>query len=184
MIEENQKVFSGSYEDALDALKQGLKVKLPEWTGHWFMDEGVIKVLTKNGDILSTPHLDFHKSRMDWQITDGSLGFDFAILAIKNGKAVRRKGWNGKGMFVFMRPADALSTNFIVNTVKSLPNVVKDFYKPFQTGGQPDKFGAEDVPNMVTFTPYLCMKAADDTIVNGWLASQTDMLATDWELAF
>jgi hypothetical protein len=24
------------------------------------------------------------------------------------------------------------------------------------------------------------MKAADDTIVNGWLASQTDMLATDW----
>jgi hypothetical protein len=24
------------------------------------------------------------------------------------------------------------------------------------------------------------MKAADGTVVNGWLASQTDMLANDW----
>ena len=24
------------------------------------------------------------------------------------------------------------------------------------------------------------MKAADDSIVNGWLASQTDMLSNDW----
>ena len=26
------------------------------------------------------------------------------------------------------------------------------------------------------------MKAADGSVVNGWLASQTDMLADDWEL--
>ena len=26
------------------------------------------------------------------------------------------------------------------------------------------------------------MKAADGTIVNGWLASQTDMLSEDWML--
>ena len=30
------------------------------------------------------------------------------------------------------------------------------------------------------FTPYICMKTADDSIVNGWSASQTDMTATDW----
>jgi hypothetical protein len=28
----------------------------------------------------------------------------------------------------------------------------------------------------------LCLKAADNTIVNGWLPSQTDMLATDWRI--
>lgn len=38
----------------------------------------------------------------------------------------------------------------------------------------------EDVP--VKFTAYLCMKAADGSIVNGWLASQTDMLAEDWTI--
>ena len=32
------------------------------------------------------------------------------------------------------------------------------------------------------FTQYICMKAADGSIVNGWLASQTDMLADDWVL--
>lgn len=32
----------------------------------------------------------------------------------------------------------------------------------------------------IKFTAYLCMKAADGTVVNGWLASQTDMLANDW----
>ena len=32
----------------------------------------------------------------------------------------------------------------------------------------------------IKFTAYLCMKAADGTVVNGWLASQTDMLASDW----
>ncbi|WP_262482542.1 DUF2829 domain-containing protein [Bacteroides neonati] len=34
--------------------------------------------------------------------------------------------------------------------------------------------------DVVKFTAYLCMKAADGTIVNGWLASQSDMLANDW----
>jgi len=31
------------------------------------------------------------------------------------------------------------------------------------------------------FTPYICLWAADKSIVNGWLASQTNMLVTDWE---
>ena len=37
-----------------------------------------------------------------------------------------------------------------------------------------------DGESKVKFTSYLCMKAADGSIVNGWLASQTDMLAKDW----
>ena len=30
--------------------------------------------------------------------------------------------------------------------------------------------------------PYVTMKTADGAIVMGWLASQTDMLAEDWEI--
>lgn len=33
---------------------------------------------------------------------------------------------------------------------------------------------------MIKFCSYLCMKDANDNIVNGWLASQSDMLADDW----
>lgn len=33
-----------------------------------------------------------------------------------------------------------------------------------------------------TVRPYLVMKDAQGMVVNGWLASQTDMLAEDWKV--
>lgn len=106
------------------------------------------------------------------------LNFGAAILAAKEGKRIARKGWNGKDMFVFIRPADTIPVKTVVETIKSLPVSVKQYYK--------DKYGpyyeylSDGSPIMITFGEYLCMKASDGTIVNGWLASQTDILATDW----
>jgi hypothetical protein len=98
------------------------------------------------------------------------LTFGQAVEAVKQGKLISREGWNGKGMFVFMRPADELEPGFIINNVKSLPEAYKETLKNKTfSEGQKIKFGE-----------YLCMKAADESIVNGWLASQTDMLANDW----
>lgn len=95
--------------------------------------------------------------------------FGEALLLIEDGKMVQRAGWNGKGMFIFKRPADTLKTEFVVEKVKSLPQSVKDYFK--DTNSDLDD---------IHFTTYLCMKAADGSIVNGWLASQSDMLASDW----
>ena len=99
------------------------------------------------------------------------MNFGKALKALKAGKKVAREGWNGKGMFVFQRPGDMLSTDMIVNKVKSLPDsfkkYVNDYYDVTET-------------NMIKFCAYLCMKDANDNIVNGWLASQSDMLADDW----
>lgn len=72
-----------------------------------------------------------------------------------------------------MRPEDSLPTNMIVNQVKSLPESFKKWVS--------DNYGDLDI-DKIKFTAYLCMKAADGTVVNGWLASQTDMLAKDWIL--
>jgi hypothetical protein len=112
-----------------------------------------------------------------------NLTFGQAIEAAKQGKRIARSGWNGKGMFVFMRPADELEVGFIIDKVKSLPQSVKDFF------AAKEKSKAEEVakkamasanPATVRFGAYICMYAADGSIVNGWLASQTDMLAEDW----
>ena len=84
---------------------------------------------------------------------------------------MRRKGWNGKGMFLFMRPWDSLNDGMIIDTVKSLPYNFKAWVKA-HPNAEGERF----------FTQYICMKAADGTIVNGWLASQTDMLSEDWVL--
>lgn len=152
-----------NFIDAMTALTQGKKVKLPEWTGYWFEnDENEVMVLTKQGDIQDSPWLEKYQGRTDWEITEGNMGFDFAILALKAGKKVARKGWNGKGMFIFMQKGypDGIPAN--KNTSEAL-GIAE---------------GTE-----IKVTPYLMMKAADGTLVTGWLASQTDMLAEDWEIA-
>ncbi len=126
-----------------------------------------------------------HKGYISWSPKDvfdrayktsGNLTFGAALEAVKQGALVARKGWNGKGMFVFMRPSDELTTEFIPK-VKSLPQSVKDYIDQYvDDKSNPGETGL----TKVKFTAYLCMKAADGSIVNGWLASQTDMLAEDW----
>ena len=95
------------------------------------------------------------------------MNYGKALEAIKKGKLAQRKGWNGKGMFIFQRPSDSIPIDVVVEKVKSLPEDVKGY------------FSMCDI-EMVHFSAYLCMKGANDEIINGWLASQTDMLAEDW----
>jgi hypothetical protein len=85
-----------------------------------------------------------------------------AVSALKAGHRVRRAGWNGKGMWLSLTPG---------NRVKS-ENFWSKSNKQF-AWTQPD--GCAEV------LPYVTMKTADDKIVP-WLCSQTDLLATDWEV--
>lgn len=162
-----------TFEEAQQALMNGNCIRLPEWRGLWFKSiDGTIKAMTKDGNIEDAWASAF-MDRRDWEIAFG-LDFGWAICALKAGKLVTRKGWNGKGMFLFIRPADTLPERMIIEKVKSLPQSLKDHYlhNPIEPGNGGD----------VKFTAYICMKAADGTIVNGWLASQTDMLSEDWML--
>jgi hypothetical protein len=111
-----------------------------------------------------------------------SLGFGEALEAIKNGKRATREGWNGKGMFIFMRPADELHIDMVIDKVKSLPQSVKDFYLQDVTPDDGVRIYPADDEEKVIFTAYLCMKDAQGRVVNGWLASQTDILSEDWEI--
>lgn len=107
------------------------------------------------------------------------VNFGQALEALKQGKRAARDGWNGKGMFIFMRPADELHIEMVVDKVKSLPQSVKDYYAQDITNSDGERIITYP-DDKVKFTAYICMKAADGTIVNGWLASQTDMLSEDW----
>jgi len=111
-----------------------------------------------------------------------NLSFGAALEAAKSGGLIARQGWNGKGMFVFMRPADELHIDMVIDKVKSLPQSVKDFYLKDVLDVNGNRISPADENDKVKFTAYLCMKAADGTIVNGWLASQTDMLSNDWTI--
>ena len=80
-----------------------------------------------------------------------------AIQAMKEGQKVCRAGWNGKGMFLFLVPGSTFKVN-----------------RPPLLGIYPE--GTE-----INYQPHIDMKTADDKIVP-WLASQSDLLATDWEI--
>ena len=81
-------------------LYEGKKLSLPEWIGYWFMVEGEIKVYSRDCKVLDTPYLWYLENRTDWIIVDGERDFSGILYALKAGKAVARKGWNGKGIYL------------------------------------------------------------------------------------
>lgn len=100
------------------------------------------------------------------------MNFGQAIEALKEGKMVRRSGWNGKGMFLFIRPEFVCDLDAFKRIV-SVPDNAKELIVA----------STYDVASPTfKFTGHISMFAADKSIVNGWLASQTDMLSNDWEI--
>ncbi|QIG69064.1 DUF2829 domain-containing protein [Rhizobium phage RHph_N1_15] len=94
-----------------------------------------------------------------------------ALEAVKNGKRAARAGWNGKKMFVYLMPGSApLATE--VKTVDGVDLI---------NGVRTDLFTDGDTGTAIRM-PSFCLRAADGSSVVGWLASQTDMAAEDWEL--
>jgi len=94
-------------------------------------------------------------------IKDYDLNFGKAIELLKNGKLVSRAGWNEKNMFLWLKPATVIKSDWCKDPL--LKNLCDS------NGGEIDALGT------------ICMKTADNKILTGWLASQTDMLSEDWQ---
>ena len=82
------------------------------------------------------------------------MNFGNAVELLKMGKKVDRKGWNGKGMFLYYVPG---------NSYPATTEIAKK------------EFG-----DKVPYCPYIAMKTVQGNVVP-WLASQSDILAEDWE---
>lgn len=90
-----------------------------------------------------------------------NMSFGLALEALKKGKKVARRGWNGKGMFLFIQEGSR------VDAKEHRAELMKEYCK-------------SRAIQHVKINPHIDMKAADGSHVVGWLASQTDMLADDW----
>ncbi len=82
--------------------------------------------------------------------------FGLAIEALKAGKRVARAGWNGKGMWLFIIQGS--------NDIAKLHG-----------------YGFGEMMGEPTFRDAIFMKSVDNQLVP-WTASQTDMLAEDWQI--
>lgn len=91
------------------------------------------------------------------------MSFGAALKELQDGKRVARVGWNGKGIWLAYSPgAESLRA--------------ANFWSPA------NKKYAEENGGSAKVLPCITMKTASGEILMGWLASQTDMLATDWEI--
>ena len=77
-----------------------------------------------------------------------------AVDALKAGNMVRRAGWNGKNMHLYLE--DQLSHTIQAGVFK----------------GQRREYA-----------PVVCLYNAKSIHQPGWVCSQEDLLATDWEIA-
>jgi hypothetical protein len=88
--------------------------------------------------------------------------FGWAIQQLKSGRHVRRSGWNGKGMYLWLLPAAMVKAEWCKEPhLKAMAE---------SNGGEIEALGS------------IRMMTADRKVLTGWLASQTDMLSEDWEL--
>jgi hypothetical protein len=97
------------------------------------------------------------------------MDFGEALKALKAGKKITRKGWNGKGMYLY------LTEGYVVP--------IEDWWtkSPAQepTDLEKDRGAVEILPHIDMYTVNSSGRRAR---LCGWLASQTDMLSEDWEV--
>lgn len=139
-------------------MTKGDYCKLRDWSLPDSEEPGEEGYLVEYPDSLSN-HPDF-RGYISWSpkavfeaaynsYTDGCT-FGQAIELLKSGYKLARKGWNGKGMFLFMVSGGAWDFECDIHGVDGLHTL-----------------------------PFICMKTADDKLVP-WLASQSDILEEDW----
>lgn len=85
------------------------------------------------------------------------MNFGEALEALKAGNKVARAGWNGKNMFIFLVPGSTFKVN------------------------RPPLLGIYEEGTEIKYHAHIDMKTADGQVVP-WLASQADMLSSDWNI--
>lgn len=97
----------------------------------------------------------------------GSVNFGGAIDLLKAGLAVRRKGWNGKGLFI-VKQVPSHITGDIIPKMQSLPQIAKDILMKREN------------PH-IDYTNQMLIINPDGR-ADSWVPSSSDVFADDWEV--
>lgn len=98
---------------------------------------------------------------------NGHLSFGDIIEALKDGKACRRSGWSGKGLFVVKQVPSHITGDIIPN-MQSLPQSAKDILMKREN------------PH-IDYTNQMLIINPDGR-ADSWVPSVSDVFAEDWEV--
>lgn len=104
-----------------------------------------------------------------YEKADSSSAMDFgdAIEVLKQGGAIRRSGWNGKGLFV-VKQIPAHIESDVIPKMQSLPQAAKD--RIMQTKG------------FIDYTSQCLIYNENTGRADSWVPSISDVFAQDWEI--
>lgn len=97
----------------------------------------------------------------------GNMFFGEAVEALKSGLAIRREGWNGKGLFV-VKQIPAHITEDVIPKMQSLPQSAKDILM------------SRENPH-IDYTNQMLIINPDGR-ADSWVPSVSDIFAEDWEI--
>lgn len=101
-------------------------------------------------------------------VLQSHLSFGQAISLLKSGYALRREGWNGKGLFI-VKQVPSHITSDIIPKMQSLPQSAKDILM------------ARENP-YIDYTNQMLIINPDGR-ADSWVPSVSDVFAEDWEIA-
>ena len=96
-----------------------------------------------------------------------AMDFGDAIEVLKQGGAIRRSGWNGKGLFV-VKQIPAHIESDVIPKMQSLPQAAKD--RIMQTKG------------FIDYTSQCLIYNENTGRADSWVPSISDVFAQDWEI--
>lgn len=99
----------------------------------------------------------------------GSVNFGSAIALLKSGVAVRRKGWNGKGLFIVKQIPSHIEGD-IIPKMQSLPQIAKNILMKREN------------PH-IDYTNQMLIINPDGR-ADSWVPSSSDVFAEDWEIVY
>lgn len=96
-----------------------------------------------------------------------SMCFGDAIEVLKQGGAIRRKGWNGKGLFVIKQVPAHIDCN-VIPKMQSLPQSAKDLIMKGK--------------GFIDYTSQCLIYNENTGRADSWVPSISDVFSNDWEI--
>lgn len=144
---------------------------IPPWSQVETASPHVVKAWSAAGEAIASEIRKRSISELLPVPGDTRLTFSSALIAIKAGHRVARKGWNGKGMWIALTRGSTFPGSQARSSAAS--GAAAAHAKLCAEAG-------EYAPVVVRIGGHIDMLAADGVLEVGWRPTSRDMLADDW----
>lgn len=148
-------------------MRFGNEVKILTLEGIMTASSGDYIIKGINGEIYPCKPDIFDKTYDIVKEDTDSICFGDAIEVLKQGGAIRRKGWNGKGLFV-IKQVPAHIESGIIPKMQSLPQSAKDLILKGK--------------GFIDYTSQCLIYNENTGRADSWVPSISDVFAEDWEI--